>query len=281
MWTLPGSRTHVVRARVTAPLFDLPLRGSEAVGLQHVVEVHVAADVQLVRAVEGDAAVGEGAGEDAVHVRRAELALDVVADQGEPGRAEAFAPLLGSRAMNTGMLLTKAQPVSRAMSAPPFRRGLPGADRQVVHEDLSTPDLADLLANALGLRLVGGRVVDGFSEADALRVLAAGAVEDRAAGHGDVLRVGPRLVLRDTLASRFWPAVRASKRLRSDLVGVDVPGRDGGSRPKRCSRRSSECVRPVSSGSGGRRGSTRTPSPIRAQGAVADADVATRTFSCW
>ena len=56
------------------------LLGLQPLALEHVLEVHVAAEVQLVRAVEREAAVLEQAGEDAVHDRRADLALDVVAD---------------------------------------------------------------------------------------------------------------------------------------------------------------------------------------------------------
>ena len=59
----------------------------EALALEHVLEVHVAADVELVGAVEHHAAVLEEAGEDAVDDGGADLALDVVADDRHAGIA--------------------------------------------------------------------------------------------------------------------------------------------------------------------------------------------------
>ena len=52
----------------------------EPVAVEHVEEVGVAAGVELVGAVDPHAAVGEQAGERAVGDRRADLGLDVVAD---------------------------------------------------------------------------------------------------------------------------------------------------------------------------------------------------------
>ena len=69
----------------------------EPFALEHVLEVHVAADVQLVGAVEHRAAVLEQAGEDAVDDRGADLALDVVADDRHAGRREALGPLRVAR----------------------------------------------------------------------------------------------------------------------------------------------------------------------------------------
>ena len=69
------------------------LLGLEAVALEHVLEVHVAAHVELVGVVEGQAPVLEEPGEDAVHDGRAHLALDVVAHDGHPGVAELAGPL--------------------------------------------------------------------------------------------------------------------------------------------------------------------------------------------
>src|SRR5215207_8258301 len=56
------------------------LLGLQPLPLEHVLEVHVAAEVQLVCAVDRDAAILEQAGEHAVHDGRAHLALDVIAD---------------------------------------------------------------------------------------------------------------------------------------------------------------------------------------------------------
>ena len=76
---------HVLRAEVVVEhrrdrvrLRDL-LR-LEALALEHVQEVRVAADVQLHRLVEVHAALAEERGQDAVRDRRADLRLDVVAD---------------------------------------------------------------------------------------------------------------------------------------------------------------------------------------------------------
>ena len=70
------------------------LLGLQALALEHVVEVHVAADVELRRALQLDAAVAEQAGERAVDDRRADLGLDVVADDRQPGLLEAVVPVV-------------------------------------------------------------------------------------------------------------------------------------------------------------------------------------------
>ena len=59
----------------------------EALALEHVLEVHVPAEVELVGVVEGQAAVLEQPGEDPVDDGGADLALDVVADDRDPGVA--------------------------------------------------------------------------------------------------------------------------------------------------------------------------------------------------
>src|SRR3712207_9460565 len=81
-------RSHDRRDRVG--LGDL-LR-VEALALEHVEEVHVAADIQLRRALHANAAVVEQAGELAVDDRRADLGLDVVADDRPAGPGEAAGP---------------------------------------------------------------------------------------------------------------------------------------------------------------------------------------------
>ena len=65
----------------------------EALALEHVQEVGVAADVQLHRLVELDAAVLEERREHAVRDRRADLRLDVVADDRHPGLLEPALPV--------------------------------------------------------------------------------------------------------------------------------------------------------------------------------------------
>ena len=63
--------------------------------LQHVLEVHVAAEVELVRAVERHAAVLEEPGEDAVDDGGADLALDVVTHDRHAGVRELLRPTRG------------------------------------------------------------------------------------------------------------------------------------------------------------------------------------------
>jgi hypothetical protein len=91
------------------------LLGLQPLALEHVVEVHVAADVELRRAQHLHAAVVEQAGERAVHDRGADLRLDVVADDRQAGLAEALAPVVLA-GDEDGMQFTKPQPASRICS---------------------------------------------------------------------------------------------------------------------------------------------------------------------
>ena len=99
---LPGNvvgRTDV-DVRVVEPLVELRLDGFglgkllrlEPLALQHVEEVGVAGGVELVGPVEGHAAVGEQPRQRAMHDGRADLALDVVADDRQSGVAELLRP---------------------------------------------------------------------------------------------------------------------------------------------------------------------------------------------
>jgi hypothetical protein len=127
------------------------LLGLQPVALQHVVEVHVAADVQLVRPVQGDPPVGERAGDDAVQVRRAKLVLDVVADQRQPGRAE---PVTPERLPGDEHRDAVDEPDARLQGGrrPPFG-GLLGADRQVVQQHVDAGILERLWDPATGQHL--------------------------------------------------------------------------------------------------------------------------------
>ena len=60
---------------------------------QHILEIRVAAEVQLVGPVEADAPLPEQVGEHPVHDGGADLALDVVADDRQPARLEPPPPL--------------------------------------------------------------------------------------------------------------------------------------------------------------------------------------------
>ena len=88
----------------------------QALALEHVHEVHVAADVELVGAVEDDAAVLEQLGQHAVGDGRADLALDVVTDDRHPGGGELVRPLLGAGDEDR-QALTKPTPASIAHCA--------------------------------------------------------------------------------------------------------------------------------------------------------------------
>src|SRR5699024_8795357 len=67
----------------------------EALAFEHVLEVHVAADVELVGAVEDDAAVLEQLRHHTVGDGRTDLGLDVVADDRDSGGTELLVPFLG------------------------------------------------------------------------------------------------------------------------------------------------------------------------------------------
>src|ERR1019366_4055084 len=68
------------------------LLGLQAVALEHVLEVHVATDIELVRAVQNDAAIFEELGHDAVGDSCTDLGLDVVADDRDAGVLELLCP---------------------------------------------------------------------------------------------------------------------------------------------------------------------------------------------
>src|SRR5206468_1091770 len=64
----------------------------QSLTLEHVLEVHVAAEVELVGPVDGEAPVFEEPGQDTVHDGGANLALDVVPDDGHAGHFELGGP---------------------------------------------------------------------------------------------------------------------------------------------------------------------------------------------
>ena len=90
MWTRPADAV-VELAGHRLGLRDL-LR-LEPLALEHVHEVHVAAEVELVGLLDFDTAVFEEAGEVAVDDRGADLGLDVVADDRHTGIDKALRPL--------------------------------------------------------------------------------------------------------------------------------------------------------------------------------------------
>ena len=126
------------------------LLGLEALALEHVQEVGVAAEVQLVRAVDAHAAVHEQAGQHAVRDRGADLALDVVADDRQA--------LLGEPALPVGLTADEHRDrvdepdarLERLLDVP--LRGLLAPDREVGddHVDLALAQDADDVGRGAG-----------------------------------------------------------------------------------------------------------------------------------
>lgn len=88
-------RIHLVRHHGSdgAGLGDL--LGFQAGTLQHVHEVHVAADVKLVRTIQTHTAILEQTGQHAVRDGGADLRLDIVADNRHTSVTELLRPLRG------------------------------------------------------------------------------------------------------------------------------------------------------------------------------------------
>src|SRR5450759_1402500 len=108
------------------------LLGLKALALEHVLEVHVAADVQLAGPLERDAPVVEEPRQHAVHDRRSDLALDVVAYDGKPRAAELALPHLFLRDEDRDAVDHAATGLE-GLADVEARRVL-AADRQVVDE---------------------------------------------------------------------------------------------------------------------------------------------------
>ena len=90
MWTLRAPRSWVDVGGDGLGLGDL--LGLQAFAFEHVLEVHVAADVELVGAVQDHAAVLEELGHHPVGDGGADLGLDVVADDRDAGVGELLGP---------------------------------------------------------------------------------------------------------------------------------------------------------------------------------------------
>ena len=85
-------RVHIVRHHGGDGASLGNLLGLQARALQHVHEVHVAAHIELVRAVQAHATVFKQAGEHAVRDRGTNLGLDVVTDDRHAGVTELLRP---------------------------------------------------------------------------------------------------------------------------------------------------------------------------------------------
>ena len=117
------------------------LLGLQALALEHVEEVGVAAHVELVGALEQHAALPEEARELAVDDRRADLRLDVVADDRQAGLLEAVAPVLLARDEDRHAVDVRDAGRERLLDVP--LGGLLGAHRQVADEDVGLRLLED------------------------------------------------------------------------------------------------------------------------------------------
>src|SRR4051794_21200364 len=198
------------------------LLGLEPLALEHVVEVHVAADVELRGAQHLHAALVEEARERAVDDRRADLRLDVVADDRQAGLAEAPVPVVLARDEDRDAVHEGAAGLEDLLDVP--LRGLLGADREVGDDDVGVgllEDRDDVGRLALGLRDLLGQVL-------------AEAVVRHAAVHGDaellrhlgeldrVVRIGPDRLAEILADLRAVDVERARELDVADVVAAEV-----------------------------------------------------------
>ncbi len=181
----------------------------QPLALEHVQEVGVAAEVQLVGPVEADAAIHEQAGQDAVADRRADLALDVVADDRQALLGEAALPVRLAADEDRDRVDEADAGLERLLDVP--LRRLLGTDRQVRDHDVDLALLED--ADDVGRR--AGRLLDDLAE-----VLAEAVV-----GHAPLDR---DVELRDLLEDERVVRLRVDRfrQVLADLVLVDVEGGD-------------------------------------------------------
>ena len=152
----------------------------QALALEHVEEVGVAAEVELVRAVEAHAALAEEPRQHAVDDRRADLRLDVVADDREARLLEALRPVaVGVAGDEHGDAVDEAAAGGEHLLDVPLRR-LFRADGQVADDDvgLRVSEEADDVVGRAGrlrdhLRQVLAEAVVGHAARDAHALAAA------------------------------------------------------------------------------------------------------------
>ena len=143
----------------------------EPLALEHVEEVHVAADVELGGVLELDTALVKEAGKLAVDDRGADLRLDVVADDRQPGLLEAVVPVVLAGDEHR-QAVDEADPGLERLLDVPLGRHL-GADREVADEHIGlrllehaddvgglTGGLGDLLLQVLAEPVVGHAPLD-------------------------------------------------------------------------------------------------------------------------
>ena len=150
-----------VNVRVVKPLVELRLHGFglrnllrlEPLALQHIEEVGVAGGVELVGPVERHAAVGEQPRERAMNDRRANLALDVVADDWQAGVSKLLRPFGIGRQEHRDAIDHARHPLqgrlARNVSRP--ARSRPAGSTS----STSAPDLRKAWAMSVGSRSAG------------------------------------------------------------------------------------------------------------------------------
>ena len=185
------------------------LFGLKTVTLEHVLEVHVAADIELVGAVEHHAAVFEQLGHDTVCDGCADLALDVVTDDRDAGVFELLGPH-GVRSDEHGERVDEGNlGVDGALGV--VLVGLFRTHREVGNEDVGLgvlEDLDDVDAVAIGF-------FDGFAVVLAETVERVSALDDdaRRRNVGDLDGV-------------VLARLRCFGEVEADLLGIDVESGD-------------------------------------------------------
>ena len=111
------------------------LLGGEALALQHIEEVGVAAEVELIGPLQLDAAVLEEPGENPVHDRGAHLGLDVIADDRHAALLEAAAPVGFAGEEHRHAVDEGTAGLEHLLRVP--LDGFLAADRQVIHHHIS------------------------------------------------------------------------------------------------------------------------------------------------
>ena len=111
------------------------LLGLQPIALQHVLEVHVAADVELVGPIDSDAAVLEQLRKHSVGDGGAYLGLDVVANDRDTSVFELLGPLGSSRDEDRKRVHERYPGVDGALRVEP--RGIFGTDGQVADQNVS------------------------------------------------------------------------------------------------------------------------------------------------
>ncbi len=183
------------------------LLGHEALSLQHVQEVGVAAEVELVGALQSDPALHEQAGEDSVQDGGTHLGLDVVAHDGQVPLLKAALPVLLAGDEHGDAVDHGAAGLEHLLHVP--LGGLLAPHRQVVDDHMRVR-VAEYLDD---VRCGARRFADHRGQ------ILADAIVGHAAGHGHA-QMGHICELVGVVGRRE----DSLREVLADLVGVDVEG---------------------------------------------------------